>query len=94
MKAAIYGKELCREYTFRYGGKRIKTEDTIDWLIDNAPQLPDIGETITPRCFGPYKGVLPETDDLVADYRRFYVAAKHHLFSWRGRPAPEWIHVK
>ncbi len=91
MKAAIYGKELCREYTFRYGGKRIKTEDTIDWLIENAPRLPDIGETRAPRCFGSHKGILPETDDLVADYRRFYVAAKSHLFCWRGRTIPEWV---
>ena len=83
---------MCREYSHRYNGKTMKTEIVVDWLAANLPNnLPDIGPTRSPRCFGELKGVIVETDSVVEDYREYYRHAKSHLFQWRARNRPEWV---
>lgn len=81
---------LCHEYTFRYG-KIHKSEAVANWYRNNPPDLPDLGFTEPPRCFGEFKGILPETDDIVRDYRLYYQVSKKHLFSFKNRPTPDWI---
>lgn len=86
---ATFGKALFQEYTFRYG-KRHKSEDVLDWMIQNRPSISSLGITLVPRCFAEHKGLIPETDNLFDDYRSYMRVAKSHLFNWKGRPTPEW----
>jgi hypothetical protein len=83
---------ICHEYTFRYG-KICKVQGVLEAMRPLAPniQFADHIATPPPRCFGPYKGVLPETADEVHDYRLFYAVAKQHLHQWKSRPRPEWL---
>lgn len=89
--ALDYAFALCDEYTYRYE-KNHKTKLAAQWYADNIPDIPDIGFTNPPRCYTKeWKGVLPETDSLVDDYRLFYAVAKRHLFKWKKREQPDWL---
>jgi len=84
------GKELCKEYTYRYG-KVHKCEQYINIMAELNPNLPSLGFTIPPQA-------LPETykdDDVVTAYRHYYFFEKYNLHSWKGkingRNPPEWI---
>lgn len=82
---------LCHEYTFRYG-KIHKSEAVANWYRNNPPNLPDLGFTEPPRCFGEWKGKIKEVDgNIIEEYREYYVKAKAKLFSWRNREKPYWI---
>lgn len=79
-------KELCKEYTYRYG-KIHKTESIIDYCISNPPKIPSIGFTTFPLCMpDPYKLDCP-----ILSYRQYYNKDKVHLFSWKNREIPHWI---
>ena len=94
--AVAYGYALSKEYSYRYG-KVHKCHSDLDWYSANIPKIPDIGLTRQPRAFGEWKSKLPETDCIVADYRRYYLAAKKPLFfqkyshAWKNREIPSWI---
>lgn len=80
------GKELSKEYTFRYD-KIHKCQSVIKWCQANIPEIPDIGLTT-------FALAMPDeykTDDPVQSYRNYYNGAKRHLFKWKNRPIPEWI---
>lgn len=86
-----YCYALCAENVHRYG-KKHKSQDIADWYSDNLPDhLPNIGPTDPPRCFNEFKGIIPETDCVVTDYRNYYNASKRHLFKWKNRDKPDWI---
>jgi hypothetical protein len=89
--ALDYAFALCDEYTFRYE-KNHKTRLAANWYKNNLPDLPKIGLTDPPRCFSEWKGKIPETDSVVNDYREFYRVGKTHLFNWKKRSKPEWLH--
>jgi len=79
-------KELCKEYTYRYG-KTHKTETYIDDLAQNIPPLPETGFTQPLQAMpDEYK----EKDSIDA-YRNYYFYAKKHLHSWKKRQKPEWF---
>ena len=80
------GKELCIEYTYRYG-KTHKCETYINDLLQNLPEIQDNGFT-EPRQAMPdeYK----EKESINA-YRNYYFYGKYHLHSWKKRSKPEWI---
>lgn len=86
----MLGKELCIEYTYRYG-KVHKCEPYLYDLSNNIPNLPDIGFS-TPLQAMPneYKD-----NDAIEAYRSYYFFHKMHIHSWKGkkngRPTPEWI---
>jgi hypothetical protein len=84
-------KELCKEYTFRYG-KIHKCEQYIDELTENIPLLPDIPFS-TPAQAMP--AVYKDSDDVVEAYRQYYFFEKIHIHSWKGkiagRDTPQWI---
>lgn len=62
-----YGKAIAAEYTKRYN-KRHKSEDVIDWCIDNKPDLPKLGLTEFPQCMpGQFK-----RPDPVEGYQLYY----------------------
>jgi hypothetical protein len=86
-----YTFALCKEYSYRYSNKIHKGEGVANWYKNNPPNLPDLGFTEPPRCFGELKGIIEESDDIVRDYRRYYIKGKSHLFVWKKRNRPEWI---
>jgi len=80
------GMELCKEYTHRYG-KTHKTQQHIEWLSTNIPNIPD-GKFTQPTLAMPeqYK-----SEDHIKSYQLYYVKDKSHLHSWKNRETPEFI---
>lgn len=61
------GRELCKEYTYRYG-KIHKTQAHIEWLSANVPELPKLGITEIRQAMPPeYKRPNP-----VEAYQTYY----------------------
>jgi hypothetical protein len=85
-----YCLALNKEYTFRYNREHAGLK-IANWFKDNIPEMPDIEPNKMPRCFGLFKGVIPETDNVIIDYRNYYLLAKSHLFNWKNRSKPSWI---
>jgi len=86
---ANLAKELCIEYTHRYG-KRHKTEDVIDWCLENKPNIFSTGLT-------PFAQAMPEgykSKSAVVAYRNYYFGNKKHLANWKNRPVPLWWKIK
>ena len=80
------GKELCEEYTYRYG-KRHKSEDVIDWCCENKPNIPDIKFTEPPLAMPePYK-----VESHVQSYRNYYMGDKRSFSNWKYREVPSWF---
>ncbi len=84
-----YGKELCKEYTWRYKRKH-KSEEVIDWcggskdlLIFQSTDLQTFIQALPDRykCSSPIQG-----------YREYYLHEKMKFAKWeKGRKAPGWI---
>lgn len=75
---------LCEEYTLRYG-KRHKTQDVIEWCINNKPFLMELGIT-------PYALAMPDDykhSDPVLAYRTFYKVEKRNFATWKTN-TPDW----
>lgn len=83
------GLELCKEYTFRYG-KVHATQEKLEWLAANVPDLPNITST-------PFVQAMPDyckvQHNAVAAYRNYYCKEKTHLADWKNRSKPEWYHA-
>ena len=85
-------KELCNEYTYRYGKIHKSEKEYLSILDENKPNIPDIG-------FTPPKQAMPETYKIYSDkiedgieaYRQYYFYEKSHMFSWKKRDIPVWI---
>lgn len=82
-----YGLSLCAEYTHRYGkthGCAIVLEDM--WMMRGMA---------VPFETTPAAQAMPDEfkrpGDAVAAYRAYYIGAKQHIATWRGRPTPEWF---
>ena len=93
--AANYGwlyrlfRELCAEYTFRYGKVHL-TDTKLSKLLKNPPKNIPSGE------FSPPWRAMPDdykVDDTMQSYRNYYNGAKTNMFSWKNRPTPDWIHL-
>jgi hypothetical protein len=79
-------KELCKEYTYRYG-KIHKCQSYIEELGKNIPPIPDIGFT-TPAQAMPD---IYKSNDPVESYRAYYFFEKSNIHSWKKRNVPDWI---
>lgn len=81
---------LSEEYTFRYDKIHAYHKHLL-WIGMHLPidNLSDIGQTDWPRCFGKWRETVGITDDIVYDYRRYYMAAKRFA-TWTERPMPYW----
>lgn len=82
--------ELCKEYTFRYG-KIHKTQQHIEWLINNPPfNIPNISMT-------QIRLAMPDefkTDDPIESYRTFYRESKmkeRGIVSYKKRDWPDFL---
>jgi len=86
-------KELCAEYTYRYG-KVHKCESS---GLVNALKYPP--NNIPTSKFTEPTPAMPDNvkvaGDSVASYRNYYINNKQHLATWSGkinsRPVPEWF---
>ena len=83
------GLELCYEYTYRYG-KKHKSQQVIEWCIENKPNIKDIGFT------EPAKAMPDEykVKSVVESYRNYYREAKSGFANWKNREIPEWFNNK
>ena len=80
------GLELCKEYTFRYG-KTHKSQQVIEWCLDNKPNIVDKGFTTPPKAMpDEYK-----VTDVVESYRNYYIGAKKDFAKWKNRDIPDWF---
>jgi hypothetical protein len=80
------GLELSKEYTHRYG-KRHKSQDVIEWCIENKPNIPDGGFTEPARA-------MPEqykVKSVVESYRNYYNGEKVSFSKWKNRQTPTWF---
>ena len=80
-------KELCKEYTYRYGKVHKCEREYLQILEENKPEIRDLG-------FTPPKQAMPETykiEDVIEAYRQYYFYEKSHMFEWKKRNVPEWI---
>ena len=84
---------LAQEFEFRFG-KKHKCLEYLNWIALYTPiyKLPNDRFTEPPRCFGKYKDDIEITDDVVQDYRQYYLLSKRHLEKWTKRNAPDWWH--
>lgn len=82
---------LCHEYTYRYD-KIHAYLPHIGWIAEHLPldNLLDLGLTDWPRCFGQWRDIVGVTNNVVFDYRRYYIVAKRFA-TWKKRPTPEWF---
>ena len=80
------GLELSKEYTYRYG-RRHKSQDVIEWCIENKPNIPDKGFTEPPKAMpDKYK-----VKSVVESYRNYYNGEKAHFSKWKHRQIPNWF---
>lgn len=86
-------KELSNEYTYRYGKiHKCEKDGYIDSLIENKPNIPDIGFT-TPSQAMPdmYKIETNNMDDVIEAYKHYYFFEKSNIHCWKKRDIPEFI---
>ena len=80
------GLELCKEYTHRYG-KTHKTQQHLEWLTENIPNLP-LGVMTPPTPAMPEAFI---TDDILESYQKYYKFGKKHLHNWKKREKPDFL---
>jgi len=87
-------KELCKEYTYRYG-KVHKCEQIglVDALFHNTPKNIRNGNFTGPTPAMPDECKVE--NDSLQSYRNYYAMNKQHLASWKGkinsRMTPSWL---
>lgn len=81
---------LLDEFEYRCGKKH-----AYYWLPDalraEKPLDFDCGFVVWPRCFGKLKPVIPATNSIVDDYRKYYILGKQHLRRYTKREIPDWF---
>lgn len=84
-------KELCFEYTYRYG-KIHKCEAYIFELENNFPDIKDIGLTTPAQAMNEeYKSSDNNIENIIEAYKNYYYFEKYDLHSWKKRNVPEFI---
>jgi hypothetical protein len=82
-------KELCAEYTFRYGKlHKCQVIGLVD-ALQTAPKNIPIGEFSEPTPAMP--DIYKVVNDSITSYRNYYNGAKTHLAKWKNRSIPEWF---
>jgi hypothetical protein len=81
------GLELCEEFTHRYG-KRHKSQNVIEWCLNNVPNLPKKGGLTSFALAMPNECKI---GDAVESYRTYYMTEKRKLAIWKNRETPQWF---
>lgn len=82
-------KELCKEYTYRYG-KVHKIEQTglMQFLSTTPPIKIPISKFTEPTPAMPEDCIIK--NDSISSYHNYYLKNKQHLAEWKVREMPEW----
>ena len=83
-------KELCKEYTHRYGKHHKVERDGLLYDLETPPK--SIRHDVfwsepTPAMPEEYK----VAGDSVQSYKNYYIGDKQRMFSWKNRDIPSWI---
>lgn len=79
-------KELCNEYTFRYGRIHLSWEK-LGTILQTVPQKIPPGST----PFKPAVGDHSWQGDIISTYRSFYCTKRHRMdMIWTKRNIPDW----
>lgn len=78
---------LSKEYTYRYG-RRHKSQDVIEWCINNTPSVRKNSEMTS---FAQAMPVEYKSSNAIEAYRKYYNEDKQHLANWKYRETPEWF---
>lgn len=85
-----HGLEVCKEFTRRYG-KYHKTQDVLEWLKINIPNIPNNGFTPPPQCMDD----IYKSNNTLESYRKFYIEEKikkkQLKYNKIPNSEPEWI---
>ena len=81
-------KELCKEYTHRYGKvHKVEREGLIN-ILYNPPSNITSAEWSDPPPAMPDEYKHPSS---IQSYKNYYVGAKASFARWTNRPIPEWF---
>ena len=85
-------RELCAEYTFRYGKVHL-TDTKLRDILKHPPKNIAVGEFCQPWRAMPdeFKVDKSVKDYAMESYRAYYKGAKSHMFNWKNRSTPTWI---
>lgn len=86
-------RELCFEYTYRYGKvHKCERDGLVDYLINNVPF--DISDKDFTQPTPAMPDAVKVPGDSIKSYRNYYINNKTHLASWKGkvnsREIPLW----
>ena len=86
-------RELCKEYTYRYGKvHKCESDGLMKMLNDIVPHNISSGTFTEPTPAMPDECIVPH--DSISSYRKYYINNKRHIASWKGkinsREIPEW----
>lgn len=83
-------RELCTEYTYRYGRiHKVESSGLMTLLYNPPAAIPFVKFTQpTPAMPDEFK-----TGDSVTSYRKYYSGAKQPLATWKNRPIPSWYYA-
>lgn len=84
------GLWLCYEYTYRYR-KIHATQEAMEWLAKNFPDLPDNKFTDPPQA-------MPDefkNENCIKAYREYYIHKSKTLtrFGYKNRKMPSWLEI-
>ena len=83
----MLGRELCHEYTRRYG-KIHKTSEVLTWCADNRPNIPK-GKFTEPPLAMPDDCKI--ANSAILSYRNYYIKEKRDFCSWKNTTTPSWF---
>ena len=83
----MLGRELCCEYTRRYG-KHHKTSEVITWCCDNHPNIPE-GRFFDPPLAMPDHCKV--AGNAILSYRNYYMTEKRSFSRWKNGEIPSWF---
>jgi hypothetical protein len=83
----MLGRELCHEYTRRYG-KYHKTSEVLTWCCDNLPNIPE-GKFFEPPMAMPEHCKIGNSS--ILSYRNYYMTEKKSFSTWKNGETPEWF---
>lgn len=87
-----HGLEVCNEFIKRYG-KHHKTQDVLEWLKTNKPNIPDNGFKEPPQC-------MPDEfkkENTIEAYKEYYIKDKVKIkkLNWNKlNNKPEWVKME
>jgi hypothetical protein len=82
-------KNLCAEYTYRYGKVHITYTKLIDVLEVNPTNIPNVPFFDPPPAMSHFPLCIVPNNSLHS-YYNYYIVAKNYFAKWTKRPMPEW----